>query len=568
MNSSALQQTNNSDPGNNFTSDHTFGKNENDTIAGQTIYFRKVKLKIKKQFYFRIAILLAAINLLIIINSFGQLVTVNNLSIANSAQITIKGDLLNNAGATINNSGEVSIIGDFTNNSGSNLFGSSSGIVTLNGVNQNISGTDVTIFYDLNLAGTGTKTLQQNITTGGAGVMNGVLSLGDRQLDLNSKELTISNASSTAITRTTGFVISETTPLIGYGSVKWLVQNNAGTYIFPFGNAATSSYLPVTFEINQAGTGANGFISLATYPTTTSALPNNRPLPTGLTSLIDMSGSENAHNVLDRWWVMDVSNYTTNPLSSIEFTYRDSEWDLSAGSSNTLSESALQAQSNNGAVWIPQPIGVVNITNNTVTVTDINVFNPYWTIVGNNNPLPVSLLTFNAALNKKEEAVIDWATATEINNDYFTVEKSRDGINFEGFASVDGAGNSTNVLFYETLDKHPYEGTTYYRLKQTDFDGQFTYSEVKAVKLDKVNATAFQVYPNPASDHFYVKFDEESAEQSLVIIDINGKVVREINIADVESPGSSIYKIERLSLEAGMYFITTTTGKMQKLVLQ
>ena len=78
----------------------------------------------------------------------------------------------------------------------------------------------------------------------------------------------------------------------------------------------------------------------------------------------------------------------------------------------------------------------------------------------------------------------------------------------------------------------------------------------------------FTVYTNPAVDHFFVKFDQESIEQFLFIIDMNGKVLREISIAEAEVMGAGIIKVERLSLESSVYFISTTEGKAQKLVLQ
>jgi len=540
---------------------------ENESGIGQTIYERKSQLKEKTQFYLKLALMLAAINLLIIINSFGQLVTFNNVTITNTSQVTVKGDMLNNAGTVITNNGTIDMTGNLTNNSGSNLFGTSSGNVTLNGANQNICGVDVITFNNLSLAGTGIKTMQQDVITGGTSA-TGILALDNKILDLNSHLITVTNSNPSAITTTGGYIVSETSPVSGYGTVKWMIQNNTGLYVYPFGNAVTNSYVPVSIEVHQAGTGSNGYISLATYPTRTDVAPNNRPLPTGLTSLMDIYGNDNSQNVVDRFWEIDAANYTVKPISSIVFSYRESEWNSTGGSTNVITESLLQAQSNDGTMWSPQSIGNVNVNTNTVTVSGISAYNRHWTIVGSSNPLPMTLLSFDAVLNKKEEVELEWATATEINNDYFTVEKSKDGETFEPLAVVDGAGNSTNVLNYQSKDRHPFEGVTYYRLRQTDFDGNYTYSEIKTVNLKKVSMETFQVFPNPATDHFFVKFEEETPEQSLFIMDINGKVIREINMNEVESVGASLIKIDRLSLEAGMYLITTSEGNMQKLILQ
>ena len=542
--------------------------NESNSTLHQTIYHKKEVLKSKKTFYLRLALLLAAINLVLIVNSFGQAVTVNNVCITNTAQITIKGDLMNNSGAFFNNTGTIDLTGNITNNSGNNLFGISAGNVVLNGGAQNIMGTDVTHFNDLSISGTGTKTLQQDILVGGNNsTPSGVLSL-DQVLDLNANEITINNALPSAITRTTGFIASETNPAQGYGMINWKAGENVGNYEFPFGNALTNSYIPVNIQITTPGVGVNGTLSLGTYPTTTTGAPNNRPLPTGLSSLVDYTGIENATKVVDRWWVMGASTYSTNPMSNISFTYRDSEWDATGGSTNNINESSLKSQSHNGSVWTPVPMGVVNPALNTVVIYNVNIYNPVWTLVSGDSPLPIELLTFDALLNKDDQVELSWATATEINNDFFTIEKSNDGVNFEIQGYVDGAGNSNNLLFYESLDKLPFEGVSYYRLKQTDFDGQFSYSDIKIIRREKAALNTFTVFPNPAINHFYVKFDEEVEAQSLFIIDMNGKVVREIAIATVETVGAGLIKIDRLSMEAGMYFVSTSEGKMQKLVLQ
>ena len=95
--------------------------------------------------------------------------------------------------------------------------------------------------------------------------------------------------------------------------------------------------------------------------------------------------------------------------------------------------------------------------------------------------LPVELASFSGQFYKNE-VHLKWSTASEINNDYFTLERSIDGIRFESIGEIKGAGNSNSVLHYSFSDTHPYPGINYYRLKQTDFDGAFKYSEIIPVK--------------------------------------------------------------------------------------
>ena len=95
-------------------------------------------------------------------------------------------------------------------------------------------------------------------------------------------------------------------------------------------------------------------------------------------------------------------------------------------------------------------------------------------------PLPIQLLSFTAEKNKST-VDIKWNTASEINNDYFTVEKSKDAIHFSKLVIVPGSGNSNSEKNYAAKDNSPYNGISYYRLKQTDFDGKFEYSNIVAV---------------------------------------------------------------------------------------
>lgn len=100
------------------------------------------------------------------------------------------------------------------------------------------------------------------------------------------------------------------------------------------------------------------------------------------------------------------------------------------------------------------------------------------------NILPITLLHFAATATPEKLVRTDWRTATEINNDYFTVERSADGSTFQTVGHVAGAGNSTGVLDYAFLDDDPLMGVSYYRLRQTDFDGTFTFSNIRPVEIN------------------------------------------------------------------------------------
>lgn len=115
--------------------------------------------------------------------------------------------------------------------------------------------------------------------------------------------------------------------------------------------------------------------------------------------------------------------------------------------------------------------------------------------------LPVEWLDFQAKLvNDNRHTRCTWQTATELNNDYFTVERSVDGLIWESLGHVQGAGTTHDPQAYEWLDRHPYEGVSYYRIAQTDYNGAVDYSVIRSVERKK--ETQFAVYPNPGNQHF------------------------------------------------------------------
>ena len=152
----------------------------------------------------------------------------------------------------------------------------------------------------------------------------------------------------------------------------------------------------------------------------------------------------------------------------IVFYYHDSEL-------NGLIESDLALYSYYENEW-HYVGGVVDSINNKITATGVNHFSE-WSAgpVGKNissSSLPINLISFDGEFSD-ESVILVWKTATEINNDYFTIEHSEDGINYEQIGTEFGAGNSNTILQYSMIDDNPFEGQTYYRLKQTDYDGKF-----------------------------------------------------------------------------------------------
>jgi gliding motility-associated-like protein len=297
-----------------------------------------------------------------------------DISVYPSTILYVGGHITNDLSGNIVNEGDIYLTGDWSNNASlPDGLSPNTGTVILYGAAQSIQGGQPTTFNNLDCFGAGTKTLNVNTTVGGT---TGVLSLNANPLDLNTYTCTITNTSSSAITRTSGYIISETTPTAGYGRVQWNVDNNTGNYSIPFGTNA-GDYIPLSYNISTAGS-AGGNISAATYPTDVTASPNNRPLPSGVTDLNDANGAESAESTVDRFWVLDL-NYTTNPTGDITFTYRNSEWDGTSGSTNDIVEDSLQAWRWEGAQWANPTVGTVSVSANTVTASGIDYSGP-WTL--------------------------------------------------------------------------------------------------------------------------------------------------------------------------------------------
>ncbi|MBI3500519.1 MAG: gliding motility-associated C-terminal domain-containing protein [Bacteroidetes bacterium] len=299
------------------------------------------------------------------------------------AIVFVDGDVYNDTAGHIKNNGDIYFTQDWTNHEPAFGLDATAGTVHMAGANQLIKGSQTTTFNNLDCQNTGTKTLNINTIVGGT---SGVLSLNNAPFNLNSKTLIVTNPLPAAVTRNSGYIISETDPAAGYGIVEWRMGNTTAgnNYVYPFGTSG-GTYLPFLWNIKTAGVEtSNGNMSVATYPTNVTASPNNMPFPTGVTNLADGSGKNAASYCLDRYWILNSNNYSTNAVADITLTYRDAEWDnsVSGTTNNFASEDDLKGWKWSGSAWQNPPVGIVNTNANTVSVTGISGSAP-WTLTGN-----------------------------------------------------------------------------------------------------------------------------------------------------------------------------------------
>ncbi|MFN8166660.1 MAG: T9SS type A sorting domain-containing protein [Bacteroidia bacterium] len=188
--------------------------------------------------------------------------------------------------------------------------------------------------------------------------------------------------------------------------------------------------------------------------------------------------------------------------------------------------------------------------------------------------LPIELMSFTAEYDGHSAVDVNWITASEINNDFFSVERSADSVHFISIGVVPGALNSTRSQHYSFIDHSPLPGTSYYRLKQTDYDGKFKYSDIDAVTItDQLGAGLYDAFPNPSDgSDLNVKIKARRGDEVLIKInDVTGKECYSQQIK-IEDNREQIYPIgQYLKLSPGVYFITFRNDEnslIQKLVVK
>jgi hypothetical protein len=183
------------------------------------------------------------------------------------------------------------------------------------------------------------------------------------------------------------------------------------------------------------------------------------------------------------------------------------------------------------------------------------------------SPLPVNLVSFSASFELVSKQVrLDWVTASEKNNDYFTIERSRDQLEFEPVTNVKGKSTTQVKQLYTTYDTSPLTGTSYYRLKQTDFNGKSSYSKIVATNSE---LTGFTVYPNPLyGREITIHLNNRAPRVMVTIYSALGRVVSFNQQVSENRTQLKIYLNE--TLEKGIYFIRvhTDSGSLsQKLAI-
>ena len=420
---------------------------------------------------------------------------VNGVRLAECKTLTLNGETLE-FGNGSTNSGDsndrLDIYGSLTiNNVAGNNLDMDAGTSTMDGT-INLQGDWINNMTDAAFAeGNGTinfvETLNQFITTN-----NFTEEYSNVGINKTGGSVTLNNPADVATsgTFTLGLINTTTTNLLTFKNNA--TATNASAASHTSGPVRKTGDDAFTFPIGKNNNYAPASISAPTLSTDhfTAEYFGTDPQPSYDRSLKDIT----LNNISAcEYWIIDRTNGTSNVTV-------DLSWNTprSCGVGNLAD---LRVARWDGTMWKDHGNGGTtgNTTAGTViTSAAVTSFSPF-TLASTSllNPLPIELLSFTATPNKK---VVDlfWQTATEINNDFFTIERSRDGKHFSTLKTADGAGNSNALINYYDQDTQPLEGISYYRLKQTDFDGNYSYSTIVSVNFNSNDNIVANIFPNPA----------------------------------------------------------------------
>jgi hypothetical protein len=333
------------------------------------------------------------------------------------------------------------------------------------------------------------------------------------------------------------------------GRVSRDIEKDAGWHTFPVGD---SGYCRV-MDISSASNGVNRESIVQFFRTSFGDLDCNASLPGGVTDRfywthekVNAPGAE--ANVSRRIYFVAADDfppgYDTADLRIGTFNTGPTDW--GAVTTNWLT----------GPNYIEQTVD--NASNN-----------ENWTFgsVGA-TLLPIDLLSFYGEV-RDNTVILNWSTALEINNDFFTIERTRNGITFEEVGEVDGSGTIYVQMNYSLTDEDPIEGTTYYRLKQTDFDGAYDYADMISVNFEKEDkACEIDVSPNPCRGQCVITLSgcEEKDFVSIGLYDLMGRRVS----TQIPIHSSSGFYIDGMNnLAPGTYIVmgATQNEKVSKKVI-
>lgn len=439
----------------------------------------------------------------------------------NYHNITIDG------GAELQLSKEINISGDFVNN---NTFTPNGNGVCFNGSTaSSIEGTtSPAVFDDMEI-----NKSSNSVTLNVPATINSSLTMTSGRLNTSSSNLlTLIDEAISSSGNSSSYIM---------GPVK-KIGNDA--FVFPVGCNARFARIGISAPANATDAFTAEYAD------------------SGYVNTVDLTAPLN--NVsLDEFWTLSRTTGTSNVQVTLY-------WESALSDITDLSD--LSVARFDGSSWVDETQNggtTGTTTTGSVTSQTITAFSPFTfgSKTADENPLPVEFYSFYAREN--QGAVnLDWITLSETENDYFEVQKSSDNRSFSTIGIVDGHGTTNEKTSYVFIDKSPFKGINYYRLKQVDMNGELNYSVIKAVTVMNPLTSAMQVYPNPVylNSKVNIKLKYlESKEFTIKLFNTEGKLISK-NKFQAEDLNGDILTVSPKSLGVtipGQYIITIQDGQIR-----
>lgn len=338
-----------------------------------------------------------------------------------------------------------------------------------------------------------------------------------------------------------------------------LIGETVGEYQVPFVTPGGQT-IPFTYRVTTPGVG-QGMLVLSSWAVSEDGLTNTLTGGPGLPAAVTTFLTENVWGnwtvqgggkVINRFWLIDPSGYSTKPKGEYEFTYHLSEKPA------LLNESNLTAQRWNDVTdtWLDWLYAdVANTTTKTVSVLIQNPEDqfPVWTLTDISDPLPIQLAEFTGSC-EGGSVQLDWSTWSEVDNDHFVVQFSSNTTDWTDLDIIPGAGTSSTVNNYSFYGESR-SSTGYYRLASVSFNTGTTYSQVIAVSCN-TSASGIKVWPNPTSDNLEI---HGALPESAIVRDIRSCLV---------AVSTTQTGISMAGLAAGAYSIAFPSGETFLIIKQ
>ena len=525
----------------------------------------------------------------VVIGSYSDCVSTPTLNVNADASVNT---LRIASGITVSGENTLSMDGNLVNN------GTFNAPVRFNG-NTTLSGSGTTRFRDITIAGTFNAS-SASLAVFGDWTNNGTFTANGPVVFAGTSAQTIGGSNATAFNNVTfnnanGISISKEPTINGTATFTSGIVTGDVTFgsSAKVSGASTSSHVDGIVKKNGAAkstdfyfpTGSNGNLGkvVVTDGTATNVSVQYFSNPAGFSV-----------NDLPRWWASaSVSGF--DHVSNVEY------WKISSTdtiTANFIAEASTDMHFNSGTAEedkIPTNIqmafydnnhwtnvgGSASIGNNMLTITGAVIpasttrgISGNYTTFGSKTAstvLPIELTSFTATCDGRS-ALVEWSTATERNNDYFSLERSDDAINFTEIARVAGAGNSIEPIDYSYTDYGIHGGDNYYRLVQVDYDGTRTVSEIvvaNCIEPEVDGEPEVLSYPNPFNGELTLVLDNFSNRAAIIeVYDMLGKLIYTEKASAPQNSYETILNLSNLPSGAYMVRVSTTDFVINKNVVK